>query len=225
MLKFFVVLAMVAVVPAMQAAAPSLSRYRTVTLGDTVATVTERLQLTGSNVKVLYEHPVLVQEATWRPNHFVSGAVVEPDPLAEIVMTFYADRLARIVATYGRDRTQGLTDADLLELLSDAYGAPMLQSTHRAPLLTPTAPRHVIATWADDDARVLLWREDYPRLVGLTITATIDDAKLQQANVEAAQAATLSAPERERATQAAAAAAIKEREARIRLENKAKFKP
>jgi hypothetical protein len=100
---------------------------------------------------------------------------------------------------------------------------PMLQSTNSPQVLT--MPRRLIGSWADADTRLLLWREEYPRLVGLTITAITDDAKLQTTISEGARLLAMGAPEREREKQAIAAAAIKARDAQIRLENKAKFKP
>ena len=224
MLKITALLAAVVLSVPLSAAAPTLSRYRDVALGDSVTGVSERMKVPSASVKVLYKEPALVQEITWRPHRFVSGATVHPDPLAEMVMTFHADRLARIVVTYDRERTQGLTDSDLIELLNETYGTPILQST-TPPVLTATTPRHVIASWSDGAAEVLLWREEYPRLVGLTITATLEDAKLQRTIGEAARVSALGAPERERDRQEAAAAAIKDRDERVRLENKAKFKP
>lgn len=225
MFKMLAALVVVVTLTPVSAAAPSLSLYRDVSLGDTVATVRERLQLVSSDIKLLYEAPAMVHEVTWRPHRFMSGAVVPADPLAEMVLTFHADRLARIVAIYDRERTQGLTDADLLELLSATYGGPMLRARNTQPVQPATSRRHLIASWADADAQLLLWREDYPRIVGLTITATADDRNLQETLAEGARIAALGAPERERATQAAVAAAIKERDERIRLENKARFKP
>ena len=224
MSKILAALLVIVTFAPLSASAPSLSQYRDVNLGDTVDMVVERLQVPSSNIKVLYEEPRLVQEIVWRPHRFVSGTVVVPDPLTEMVLTFHNDRLARIVVTYDRDKTQGLTDADLLELLTDTYGPPLLQST-TPETLTATNPRRRIASWADAHSRLLLWREEYPRLVGLTITATPADADLQNTLAEGARLAALGAPARAREKQAAAAAVIMERENQIRLENKLKFKP
>ena len=62
-----------------------------------------------------------------------------PRPLAELVLTFHQARLARIVATYDREKTVGLTDADLEELLSEVYGVPLLRSTAHARSSPPIA--------------------------------------------------------------------------------------
>src|SRR5688572_12883721 len=54
----------------------ALSRYRDVSLGDSVQTVVERLQAEASHVKVVHDRPALVQELTWRMRPFVSGTTV-----------------------------------------------------------------------------------------------------------------------------------------------------
>jgi hypothetical protein len=213
------------------ASAPSpapLSRYRDVSLGDSVQTVVDRLQAEASHVKVVHDRPALVQELTWRTRPFVSGTTVAADPLAEMVLTFHLGRLTRIVATYDRERTLGLTDADLEELLTEVYGVPLLRSTtapEPAAATSAESLRKIISVWADAEATVTLWREDYPRRVGLTITSVTADRALQTAIADGTRLRAEEAPQRERAQRAAETAALKDREAQIRLDNKAKFKP
>ena len=205
-----------------------LARYRDVMLGESLETVVQRLQVAATDVKVLHDNPSLVEEVTWKPHRFVSGSTVTADPLAELVLTFHVGRLARIVATYDRERTAGLTDADLNELLSDTYGMALLRS---APVLTSpdvrgvTAARRTISAWADDSTTVLLWREEYPQRVGLTIASTAADGALQEAIVNGKALTATNAPQRARDKQAADAAAAKERAAQTRSQNKARFKP
>jgi hypothetical protein len=198
------------------------SRYRVVTLGDSVATTIARLEIVEPIVRVLYEQPSLVQELTWRPHRFISGATVSPDPLGELVLTFMEGSLVRITATYDRDRTDGLSDADFLDLLGATYGLPRVPT--RATGVVRFEPRRTIGHWGDDEALVRLWSEDHPRRVGLTITSPGDIA-LQTAIANGIIVERDAAPARERARLAAAAAAAKEREERTRLANKANFKP
>lgn len=198
------------------------SRYRGVTLGDSVATSVARLAIVEPTIKVLYERPSLVQELTWRPQRFISGVVVTSDPLGELVLTFIDGRLVRMTATYDRDRTEGLSDADLIELLGTTYGLARLDS--RPTGLVRADPRRTIGSWGDDEALVRLWSEEHPRRVGLTITSSGDIA-LQTALANGRIAEREAAPQRELARQAAAAAALKEREEKTRLANKANFKP
>jgi hypothetical protein len=198
------------------------SRYRGVTLGDSVAAAVERLEILEPTIKVVYERPSLVQELTWRPHRFISGVVVNADPLADLVLTFMDGRLVRMTATYDRDRTEGLSDTDFVELLGTTYGLARLES--RPTGVVRAEPRRTIASWGDDDALVRLWSEEHPRRVGLTITSQGDIA-LQAALADGRIAEREAAPQREVARQAAAAALLKEREEKTRLANKANFKP
>jgi hypothetical protein len=59
----------------------------------------------------------------------------------------------------------------------------------------------------------------------VTITSPATDHDLQQAIMDGARLASEEAPQRKRAEQMAATAAVKDRDAQIRAENKAKFKP
>ena len=228
MSKVFLVAVIALLSASMSAQSPAaLSRYRDVTLGDSLETVIHRLQVSAADVKVLHDRPAVVQELTWRARPFVSGTTVTADPLAQMVLTFHLGRLARIVATYDRERVAGLTDADLEQLLSEVYGVPLLPSTSGKIAPSPIAPslRHAISVWADADTSVALWREGYPTRTGVTITSPATDQDLQRAIADGARLASEEAPQRERAQQAAATAALKDRDAQIRSENKAKFKP
>ncbi len=198
------------------------SRYRGVALGDSISTAVERLAIVEPVIKVLYEHPSLVQELTWRPHRFISGVAVTPDPLGELVLTFMDGRLVRMIATYDRDRTEGLSDADFVELLNATYGLARIPT--RTTSVSRAEPKRTIGTWGDDEAVVRLWGEDHPRRVGLAITSP-GDAALQAALANGMIAEREAAPRRELVRQTAAAAALKERDERTRLANKANFKP
>ena len=204
-----------------------LSHYRGISLGDSVPTVVDRLQLPAADVKVVQESPTVVQEVTWRPHRYVSGATVEPDPVAEMVLTFHLGRLARIAVIYDRERTQGLTDADLLELMSPAYGASQLivSPTQSTFTVTPLAERQTIGQWEDAETLLRLWRDHYPNRVGLTFTSIVEDRALQQALTDGALLHTAEAPARELARLTAEAAAIEARDVKSRTNNKAAFKP
>ena len=211
--------------PLVSSVPPVLSHYRDVTLGDSVDDVVDRLHLVASDVKVLHQRPSLVQELTWRPHRFVSGTTMTPDALAEMVLTFHIDRLVRIVATYDRERTQGLTDADLHESLSDVYGVPLLRSTPTQRPDRSLPHRETVDRWEDATTVLLLWREDYPGRVGLTITSINEDRALQEAITHGGRLDAQDAPKRALDEQAAKASANKARDEKIRLENKARFKP
>ena len=206
-------------------AEPVLSNYRGVTLGDSVQVVVDHLRLVAADVKVVHERPTLVQEVTWRPSRFVSGTTIEPDPLAEMVLTFKADRLARIAVTYDRERTQGMTNEDLHEAMGSVYGVSMLIATPPQTTIAPSAERQTIGRWEDAETLLLLWREQYPNRVGLTVTSLAGDRALQQALAEGVRVDAAEAPARDLARRTDEAAAIQARAEKIRQDNKAKFKP
>ena len=147
-----VVCAAAIVVPA-ASAAPALSHYRGVTLGDTVSVVADRLNVALSDVVVVHQRPTLVQQLTWRPHRLVSGTIVEPDPLAEMVLLFHLGRLVHVAVTYDRDRTEGLTNADLHDAFTRTYGTSMLLSTTLTPVhrlsssKSSTLARRPVSRW------------------------------------------------------------------------------
>ena len=202
-----------------------LSQYRGVTLGDSVQLVVDRLQVAASDVKVVQERPTVVQELTWRPHRFISGTTVVPDALAEMVLTFHAGLLARIAVIYDRDRTQGLTNADLHDALGSVYGASLLIGIPTQSTQSPSSERQTIGRWEDAETHLVLWRQQYPTRVGLTITSIASDQALQVALVEGVRLHASEAPMRDLARRTAEAAALEARDEKIRLDNKAKFKP
>jgi hypothetical protein len=201
------------------------SRYRGVTLGDSVQVVVDQLKAAPSDVKVVHARPTLVQQLSWRPRQFVSGASIQPDPLAEMLLTFHLGRLARIAVIYERNRTAGLTDADLHDALSGVYGTSLLLSTPIGTTIPIPADRQTIGRWGDAEALVLLWRETYPDRVRLTITAIDADLAMQEAIVDGMRLETSEAPERDLARRAAEATALRARDENVRRDNKAAFKP
>lgn len=211
--------------PQVTSAEVVLSRYRGVMLGDSVQVVVDRLKLAASDVTVVHEHPTIVQALTLRPPFFVNGTSADADPVAEIVFTFHLGRLARIVVSYDRERTQGLTNADLHEVMSSVYGTSILLVAPTRSTVTLPAERQTIGHWEDGETLVLLWREEYPSRVGLTITSIAGDAALQEALVAGAQLHAAGAPARDLALRDAEAAAIQNRDEKIRRDNKAKFRP
>jgi hypothetical protein len=211
--------------PQVTSAEVVLSRYRGVMLGDSVQSVVDRLKLAASDVTVVHEHPTIVQALTLRPPSFVSGTSAGADPAAEIDFTFHLGRLARIVVSYDRERTQGLTDADLHEVMDSVYGTPILLVTPTRSTVTLPAERQTIGRWEDGETLVLLWREQYPSRVGLTITSIAVDAALQEAIAAGAQLHAAGAPARDLARRDAEAAVLQDRDEKIRRDNKARFRP
>jgi hypothetical protein len=215
----------VAIAAPVRTAEPELPRYRGVALGESVATVIDALKAAPADVKVLRDRPSLVQELTWRPLRFISGEMLEADPVAEMVLTFHSDRLVRIASLYDRERIAGLTDADLREAVSAVYGVSSLMSNPAWTSQQSPADRQTIGRWEHGDTLIVLWHDLYPDRSGLIISAIAADTVMQQAISEGRRIEAIEAPARELALRAANAAAILARAETIRLANKAAFKP
>ena len=206
---------------------PVFSRYRTVTLGDSVPAVIEGLNARLPDVKVVQERPTLIQQLTWRPQRYVSGAAVDLDPIDEMILTFHLGRLARIAVTYDRARTEGLTDTDLADAFTGVYGPPMLPSTSShtpRPEARPAAVS-VIGLWGDAQTVVTLWREGYRQQLRFTIAALVADSAMRDALADGVALAASEAPGKELDRRTADAAALQARAEKIRSDNKASFKP
>jgi hypothetical protein len=206
-------------------AEPVLAEYRGVTLGESLEVVADRLQLVAADVRLVHERPALIQELTWRPRLTMSGTNAQTDSVSEMVLTFHAGQLARIAVNYDRERTKGLTNADLQEAMTILYGASMLIATPTQPASGPQADRQTIGRWEDAETLLILWREQFPNRVGLVITSIGSDAAFQQAITDGVRLHAAEGPARELARRAAEAAATEARDEKIRRDNKTKFKP
>lgn len=218
-----IILCAVAIAAPVTAHAQSLSSYRDVALGSPVAVVVDQLNVSASDVKVVHQRPSLIQQLTWRPQRFISGSTVGPDPLAELILTFHLDRLVLIAVTYDKDMTKGLTNADLLEAFNGPYGRSMLVPV-RYSVAASTEPE-VIGRWDDSETLVLLWREAYPNRIALTIASIAAEPALREATADGVRLDASEAPARDLARREIEEAARRAREEKSRRDNKATFKP
>jgi hypothetical protein len=208
--------------------AQDLSRYRDFELGSSVSSVVTMSGARSADVKVVHRRPAIIQELVWRPRYVIRSPRVAADPVREVAFSFYNDRLFRIVIVYERDRTEGLTNEDLVSSVSATYGAAMIPSARRAG----PAPRSgdvdesiTVAQWEDPDHRLTLSRGTYPMLFRLELVSRSLDALAQAAAIEATRLDDREAPEREAdrvKTETADALAAQEK---ARLLNKAAFRP
>ena len=138
-------------------------------------------------------------------------------------LTFHRGRLARIVATYERDRTAGMTDADLHAAFTATYGTAMLVPT---PTAAGVAGEPVtIGRWGDAETLVVLWREDYPRRIHVSISSVAEDRTMQEAVASGKRLDAIEGPARDIVRRATEDFAARQRTAKIRSDNNATFKP
>jgi hypothetical protein len=143
----------------------------------------------------------------------------------EIAFSFYNDALYQLIVTYDREKTDGLTNKDLIESLSVTYGTPTTRSAGNRVSGLVLVDTILLARWEDGAASVTLLKDSYSPQFQLRLVSKPLMTLAQGAIREAARLDAIDAPR--------AAAALRDREAaeekaaldKTRSENKATFKP
>jgi hypothetical protein len=215
---------------AVNAQSQDRTRYRDYRLGSTLASVAALTKVSASEAKTLHQRPTLIQELDWRQPYVMSGSTMsQSDPVQRIVFSFCGDQLFRLVISYDRHRTDGLTDGDMIEAISQMYGVALLQASSTSVSGLPTslaaefgAP---IALWGDADYAVALYRSSFVSEFRVVVTSPQLDALAQTATAEAIRLDQHDAPQREADRKQQEAEDTRTAQEKARLANKATFKP
>jgi hypothetical protein len=205
------------------------ARYRDFKLGADLASISTLAGVAASEAKTVQQRPAVMQDLVWRRPYVLSGtAPAEADPVKEIAFSFYNDQLSKIVVDYDRDRTAGLTDADLVDAISIEFGPrlkPGVVAGQPAPPPIDEESGTRIARWGDADYAVVLYRSSYASGFRLIVTSPRLEALARAAVAQAARLDEREAPQREIARQKKEADERTESEAKARAANKAAFRP
>lgn len=203
--------------------AQSASRYREFELGGNLASISALAGTGVSEAKTIHSRPAVMQELRWqRPYSAPSDAV------QQITFSFYNDQLSKMVVDYDRDRTAGMTDADLVEALSESYGAPSKPAaSNRSPMASQLEQESgtLVARWLDPDRSVALYRASYASAVRLIVTSPRLEGLARTAIALAARLDEREAPRREIERQKKEADDARVVQEKARLANKAAFRP
>lgn len=185
--------------------AEDLSRYRKFELGATVAAVATLTGVASSEAKTIHQRPALLQELESRPSRWTAGSTAEStDPVERIGFSFYNDRLFQIVVDYGRDRTEGMTDADMIEAISATYGPGIkpVRSPGRIQSQVDIESGTPVARWADPTHAVVLYRiSSYGGVYRLIVTDAVVAKLARTGTTQALRLDEQEAPQREIARQ------------------------
>lgn len=174
-------------------------QYRGYALESSVASVVQISGARESETRLLHQRPAKIQELEWRVPYGRSGSE-SADPVRDVRFSFYNDRLYQVVVTYHRDRTEGLTNEDVIESMTAIYGPPLLSSsrTDRSPLpVDVSSDSTVVARWEDDASLLILTRGTYPPQYQLVLTSKKLNADARKAIKEAVRLDAQEAPQRE----------------------------
>jgi hypothetical protein len=213
------------VLTAPPAVAQTLSRYRAYALESSLASIAKTSGARDADLRTLHVRPSRIQELEWRAPYVKPGRA-PADPVRSVVFSFYDDQLYRVVVTYDRDRTEGLTDRDVLDSISATYDALPTQAreSDSARVDLPANSR-VVARWDDGSAVLALVRSSYSREFKLVLISKRLSALASSATAEALRLDVKEAPQREQDQRTKAVADVRDTQEKARSVNKAAFKP
>jgi len=210
--------------------AQALSQYRNFELGSDLASVSTLAGVAASEAKTIRQKPAVLQSLEWRLSRWIEGSTAtSTDPVEQILFSFYNDQLFRIVVDYGHERTEGMTDADMIEAISGAYGVALKRVPRAAVPVTSRLESESgasLARWGDAAHTVVLYRtSSYGEAFRLIVTDAKLDALARKAEAQSVRLDQQDAPRREVARQKKAADEVRAATARARAVNKGVFRP
>ncbi len=177
-----------------------LSKYRTFSLGMTLSELSKQVGPYSHWTTLVHQRPAVIQELTlWS----LSASRAPIGGVSQILFSFYNGELYRMLVTYDRDATKGLTDDDMVQAVSARYGIatrlyPEINflptnyldgSTDKViPFFLTSDPNRsadrVIARWEDSQNLVNLFRSTSRNSFGLAISSKRLDAQAEAAIFE-----------------------------------------
>ena len=186
-------------VSAPAAYAPDLSRYRDFELGMDLLGAAKLAHMQPSEARVAHQRPALIQEMQWRPQRPLDS-LLQTDPVKEVLFSFYNGELYRMVVNYDRYRTEGMTDEDMVEAISEKYGTatkPAAKIVTFSSFQVYNDSEKVIARWENSEYSCSFFRSSYEPTFGMLVLAKRLDGLAQSAITEANRLDEQEAPQRE----------------------------
>ena len=177
-----------------------LSKYRTFSFGMSLAAVSKQVNLDASELQLIHQQPAVIQELTWYPPQpFGSSRAAEP--VQKILFSFENGALYRILVTYDSSAIKGLTDEDMIRVITAKYGAA---TRPVAEVNFPTNPSYnltekVIARWEDLQYSLSLIRSSVPETSAIVMFDKRLDAQAEVSIAESVQLERQEAPQKEAA--------------------------
>jgi hypothetical protein len=172
--------------------AGDFAAYRQIQFGANLSAVAKQAGANPAEARTLHQHPALIQELDWRPR---SPAIT--DPMKEGLLCFINGDLFRIIVTYDRYKTEGMTVDDMIEAISATYGTatkPTAEVVYHS-IYGESAP--VLARWDNADYSYDLIRTGDQAGFAMVLYSKRLDAQAQASITESVRLEALDAPQRE----------------------------
>jgi hypothetical protein len=176
-----------------------LSKYRTFSLGMTLADISKQLAAQPADVAVVHEQPALIQELAWWPPAY--GSLRPTEPVTRILFSFYNGALYRMLVTYNDSAIKGLTADDMIQSISTTYGTATRPVTE---ISLPTNPSYetsekVVARWEDSQYSLNLLRFSSQDTFAMLVFSKQADAQAAVSIAESVKLERQEAPQKEAA--------------------------
>jgi hypothetical protein len=209
--------------------AQDLSRYREFQFGMNLPAVAKQADVKQSDARAVYQRPAMIEELEWRPQSFLrTSPRPQGDPVKDVLFSFYNGELFRMVVNYDPDKTQGLTNDDMVGAISATYGTatrPAARTISFSSAQGYSETEKVMARWEDSQYSFNLFRSSYQPKFGMVVYSKRLDALARLAVVEAVRRDEQEAPQREVDRQKKEAQETRSAEEKARVANKENFRP
>jgi hypothetical protein len=142
----------------------------------TVADVSKQIDVKPADVIVVHERPALIEELRWWPPQ-PYGPSRPAEPVDQLLFSFYNDALYRMLVTYDSSATEGLTDEDMIRVVSAKYGLatrPVAAVVNFPANPSYKATEKVIARWEDSQYSLNLFRSSGDTFAIVMFTKQLD---------------------------------------------------
>ena len=204
--------------------ASDLSSYRKFQLGMKLPAVLKLTESKSTEAKAIHQRPELIQELDWQPFPSSDKAANE-GPIKGVLFSFRGGELFRMVVTYDRQKTEGLTVDDMVEAISGTYGSPTRPDVEIVFPSMYNETVKVTARWEDADYSLNLVRSSFHPTFGLVMFSKRLDALAQTTIEEALRLDLQEAPQRETARREKQDNEVRLRDEKARVQNKGSFRP
>src|SRR6266853_3047064 len=156
-----------------------LSKYQNFSFGMRLADLSKQLDQKPAEAKLIHERPAGIQELTWWPP-LASGTRLA-EPVRQILFSFYDGELYRILVTYDRYVTEGLTADAMVRTMSAKYGTATRPTGEISFPTNETGEygttEKVIVRWEDSRYSFNLFRSPQSKTFGLVMFSKRLDAQ------------------------------------------------
>lgn len=203
--------------------------YRDFTLGAPLASISTMTESRPTDVRVVHERPVVMQELRWLPSAFGTAgrSATRGKGVQQVTFSFYEQHLYRMMVDYDRAQTKGLTDRDMVDALAATYGPPSSSklSDEATGFSAEDVPSRVVARWNHPGYAVVVSRWAYGGAWRLVVESTQLAALARTADARATVLDVQEGPQREAERARREQQGKDDAEAAAREANKATFQP